>query len=127
MSKEGKKKKGAAAAEDQGAPCDEKLWPVPEASSAAASRDVIDEVSVGESTHSDIHLVFSRSPPVECLNHDDIDAMDMQPLECTDATSLTPEQRQHAQRFLLRADATRVTLLPPLHLRFYNSSATLTP
>ena len=78
MSKEGKKKKGAAAAEDQGAPCDEKLWPVPEASSAAASRDVIDEVSVGESTHSDIHLVFSRSPPVECLNHDDIDAMDMQ-------------------------------------------------
>ena len=47
MPKKAKKQNGAAAAEYQGTPGDAKMPPAPDASSAAASRDVADEVDVG--------------------------------------------------------------------------------
>ena len=77
MSKKAKKKKGAAAAKDQEISGDEQLSPAPDAISAAAPQDAIKELS------------------------DDIEAMDMKLLEYAYASSLTPEQRQHALRILV--------------------------
>ena len=104
---EPKRKKGAAAAEDQGTPGDAKKPPAPDASSAVASRDVVDDVGVdhmsgGWGKHSDITSFSQDQHQSHVQNPDDIDAMDKQLPEYAGASSLTPEQRHHALRILIK-------------------------
>ena len=71
MSKKVKEQKGASAAEDQGTPGDAKMPPAPDASSAAASRNVVGKLSLttcrgGERSFGH-HLLLSRTTSVACF------------------------------------------------------------
>ena len=114
MSNKTIKKKGAAAAEDQGTPGNSTIPPAPDASSAEASRDGVDvdHMSRGGSADSDVTFFSHDQHQSPVLNPDDIGAMGKQLLGYADASSPTPGQRHHAFRIPRKRALCEETVLP---------------
>ena len=66
---------------------------------------VVDHISGGGSFYLEIIPFSQEQHQSHVLNLDDIEAMDIQLLEYADASSLNPEQRQHALRILIQGES----------------------